>query len=755
MKQKLIWNDLKKNKLLSVTTFLFMAVSALLFSLTGLLLTGLLGSVDALMEKAKTPDFLQMHAGEMDSQEIRQLVGEKKEVADWQTICFLNLENGRIFLNGKSLSDSTQDNGVCVQSDGFDYLLDLNNEIITVQEGEIYVPVCYRQQYGLEEGMEIQIGEESFVLAGFLRDSQMNSMLASSKRFLVSSADYERLRPEGTEEYLIEFLLQEGTDVNAFSAEYSDAGLPSNGPTITKPLIRMMNALSDGMMIFVILLVGVLMLFISMLCIYFTLLARLAADRREIGMLKAIGIGKKEIRNIYFSRFAVLSVTGAAFGILAAYGLKKPLSAQMRELYGTAQSDAGDFFVSLLCVVLTEAVLLLSIRRTLKRTERLSAVEALTGREDKKSGKKGSFSLQYLIVMLVIAAGVFLMVVPGNLQSTISSPRFVTYMGIGEGEIRIDIRQTDNIVGKTRAIEKMLKEDGRVSRYAVFLTRSYRMTLPDGTYTNLNVETGNHTIFPVTYAKGEAPTKKGEIALSCLCAEEMGLEVGDAVSLEVKGGKQTYRVCGIYSDITNGGKTAKAACIEDDGPVMWSVCYVSLKQKNVAQQWLSECSSKFSRQGINAKAVDIEEYVKASYGQTMRQIRLASGVASGAAVLVMFIVTLLFVRLITARERYSISLRKALGFTGKEIKRIYFIRYLTVILAGILFGLLGGNILGEKIVGVLFGSFGAAGFRFIVDGKIVFFIIPFAAFFATMLAAAMGLREIKNIKAYECCTGKE
>ena len=78
-----------------------------------------------------------------------------------------------------------------------------------------------------------------------------------------------------------------------------------------------------------------------------------------------------------------------------------------------------------------------------------------------------------------------------------------------------------------------------------------------------------------------------------------------------------------------------------------------------------------------------------------------------------------------------------------------------MILAGILFGLLGGNILGEKIVGVLFGSFGAAGFRFIVDGKIVFFIIPFAAFFATMLAAAMGLREIKNIKAYECCTGKE
>ena len=34
-----------------------------------------------------------------------------------------------------------------------------------------------------------------------------------------------------------------------------------------------------------------------------------------------------------------------------------------------------------------------------------------------------------------------------NLYSTLSSPRFVTYMGIGDADIRMDVRQSENIAG--------------------------------------------------------------------------------------------------------------------------------------------------------------------------------------------------------------------------------------------------------------------------------------------------------------------
>lgn len=756
MKKRIIWNDIKSNRLLAVTTWLFMAVSAFMFALTCLLFVSLMDSVDTLMERAKTPDFLQMHAGEISEEALIRFAGENEQVRDYQILKFLNLENSSMILDGHSLADSTQDNGVCIQSESFDYLLNLKNERVNVSEGEIYVPVCYRKEYDLMVGDTVQIGENNFIIAGFLRDSQMNSMMASSKRFLVSASDYEKLKAAGSEEYLIEFLLRERTDVNVFATEYTDYGLPSNGPAITKPLIRMMNALSDGLMILVILMVSVVLLLIFMLCIRFTLLTQLAADRKEIGMLKAIGISGGDIRQLYNLKFLALSGLGAACGLIFALLIKGTISEHMQELYGTSENGWMGFLTAFAGVTLTEGILLLSVRRTLRRTEKLSAVEALTGQCREKRGKKRPLlTPQYLIVVLVIALGIFMMVLPQNLLSTISSPQFVTYMGIGDGEIRMDIRQTENVADGTEQVEELLAEDERVARFVTLRTTACRGVLLDGTHISLQVEQGNHTIFPVTYAQGGAPEEKNEIALSYLYADELGLSVGDRLLLSIDEKTQEYTICGIYSDITNGGKTAKAASLHDDGPLMWSVFYVSLKNSAEKEQWISEYTEILSDSGISAKAVDIQEYVIGTYGQTIQEIRLAAGVAGLAAVAVMFVVVILFTRLLVAEDRFDISLRKAIGFIGRDIRRMYVRGYLPVLFTGILVGILSGNLLGEKLAGMLLKTFGATGFCFLIDYKTVCGLIPAVTVITVFCAIMFGLLEIKNIKAYECCMGKE
>ena len=749
MRTRILWNDLKGNPLLAVTTWLFMAVSACLFALTCFLTIGLLGSVDTLMEAAQTPDFLQMHAGEMDEAALARFAEEQEQVLSFQTLGFLNLENSSMVLGGNSLTDSTQDNGVCVQSERFDYLVDMENRVIdNVHSGEIYVPVCYRQKYDLHAGDTVQIGEANFTIAGFLRDSQMNAMMASSKRFLVSDTDYEGLKSAGSEEYLIEFLLEEGADVNAFATAYTDAGLPANGPAITKPLIRMMNALSDGLMILVILLVSVVLLLISMLCIRFTLLTQLEGDQKEIGMLKAIGMPKEEIRNLYFLKFLALSLLGAVCGLALAFASQSALSSRMQELYGPSENEGPAFLAAF------AGILLLTVRRTLKRTEKLSAVEALTGQPGSSKARHLP-APQYLIVTLVITLGLFLMILPQNLLSTISSPKFVTYMGIGDGEIRLDLRQTKDIAGKTKQVEKLLSEEEAVERFAALRTLSCRAVLPDGSYTSLQVEQGDHTVFPVSYAKGDAAKAKNEIALSYLCADDLGLDLGDTLLLLTEETPQEYTVCGIYSDITNGGKTAKAAFLPGGGTPMWSVFYVSLTEGVPREQWLSACSQTLSDSGISARAVDIQEYVTDTYGQTIREVRMAARAAVLAAALVMFVVVVLFTRLLVAEDRNDISLRKALGFTGGDIKRLYFLRYLPVLLAGILAGIASGDLLGEQLAGIFLKTLGATGFRFLIDVQAVCGWIPTVAVITVFFAIGLGLSQIKHIRAYECCMGKE
>ena len=152
MKKRLIWNDCRENKPVTAAVVCFMTLSAALMGLSVLLFGSLLNSIDKLMETAETPYFLQMHSGEIDRGAIERFAALQPDIDRMQIAEFLNLENGKLSLGGQTLADSTQDNGLCVQNEQFDFLVDLEEERIRVSPGEVYVPVCYRSEYGTQIG---------------------------------------------------------------------------------------------------------------------------------------------------------------------------------------------------------------------------------------------------------------------------------------------------------------------------------------------------------------------------------------------------------------------------------------------------------------------------------------------------------------------------------------------------------------------------------------------------------------------------
>lgn len=657
MIKKLILNDVKNNKLMSAASVFFMTASAMLLALAVMLSADLFGAVAKSSERANIPDLMQMHTGSIDEAQIKEFAQSRSEVRDWQICRFLNLNNSELTLGSRSLADSTQDNSISVQGERFDFLLGMNNELPDIREGQVYVPVCYRKMYDLSVGDIMKIGGSELVIAGFIRDAQMNSMLASSKRLLVNSADYEKMRTEGEEEYLIEFLLNSGTDINKFSAAYASAGLPSNGPAVTKPLISMMNALSDGIMILIIFPVGAAVILISILCIRFILLLQTERDRTEICTLKALGIGRADIKRIYFSKYLMFSVLGAAIGLAAAFLLRLPLGGELRELYGTGDNGIISSILSIFAAAAAEGLILLAVWKILKKTDNMPPVEAMiSAYNNEKSGRRR----QYLLVGFVTAVCTFIMLVPQNLHTTMSAPDFVSYMGIGNGEIRMDIRMTEDIGKATERIASELETDINVLNYSVLRTKMITAELSDQTAVNLSVETGDHTVFPVIYSKGRYPEKENELALSSINSQELGLDVGSELYLTVDGEKTEYTVCGIYSDITNGGKTAKACGSVGGDNIMWSVIYASLADdadtNSLAEHYRS----------LGADVTDIEDYIGKTYGQTLSMVSSAAMVSAVTGAAVTAVVILLFMRLIAEKNRSEISLQKALGFKSRS-----------------------------------------------------------------------------------------
>jgi len=245
MNDRIIRNDILKSKAITLMTVIFVAAAAMLVSLAAILGVNLFGAIDTLMSQSKTPHFMQMHAGEINMERLTAFAGQNENVEDFQVLEFLGIEGSQMVFGENSLTDNVQDNGLSVQSEKFDFLLDLDGNIIQASDGEIYVPICYGKDQTAKVGDQAVINGKEFTVAGFLRDSQMNSTLSSSKRFLVSKSDYEELKSVGNMEYLIEFRLKDVSQLSAFETAYSEAGMEANGPMITYPLFQMINAPMD------------------------------------------------------------------------------------------------------------------------------------------------------------------------------------------------------------------------------------------------------------------------------------------------------------------------------------------------------------------------------------------------------------------------------------------------------------------------------------------------------------------------------
>ena len=209
--------------------------------------------------------------------------------------------------------------------------------------------------------------------------------------------------------------------------------------------------------------------------------------------------------------------------------------------------------------------------------------------------------------------------------------------------------------------------------------------------------------------------------------------------------ERNLTVCGIYSDVTNGGKTAKAVFSDPSADIMWSVISAELSDASLIDTKIAEYADRFDF----AKVSDIDEYILQTYGGTIRSIGKASYAAIGIALTITVLITLLFMRMLVVKDRYTIAVMKAFGFTNADIKAQYVARAVFVLIVGIILGTLLANTLGEKLVGLVIASFGASSFAFVVNPLQAYLIAPLLMAFSVLLATWFGTLNAGKLKLSE------
>jgi putative ABC transport system permease protein len=765
---RVIRNDVLRSKAVTLTTMAFVAAAAMLVALAATLVVNLAGAIDTMMTRAKTPHFMQMHAGELDRARLAAFVAGNEAIADVQVLEFLNLDGAQFVFGGGSLAGSVQDNGLSVQSERFDFLLDLDGNVIDASDGQIYVPITYLQDGTARVGDTVTVAGAPLTIAGPLRDSQMQPLLSSSKRFLVSSHDFASLEPFGSVEYLIEFRLHDLATLGAFATAYVAAGLEANGPTITYPFFRVINGLSDGLMIAVILLISVLVIAIAFLCIRFTLLAKIEDDYREIGVMKAIGMRVSDIQRIYLAKYAFIAAVGSLLGYGLSFFFRDPLLANIRLYMGESDGASLAPVLGLLGVVLVFLAISAFVYAALGRFHRIPAAEAIrfgASQEAPSGSRRFRLSANHrlganaflglkdvlvrkklfatMLVVLVLAA--FIIIMPRSLHHTIASKSFITYMGVGDIDLRIDVQQTDGIAAKTAEIAAALERDPAVSRFVVLTTKALEAPASDGTMARIVIELGDHSVFPLTYASGREPRTDHDIALSVLSARELGKSVGDVVPVVIAGEARDLTVTGIYSDVTNGGKTAKAAFADDGADTMWSAVGVELSDASL----VGERAAAYAAQFGYAKVSGMDEFVAQTYGPTIRAVGTASIASTGVSLVIAALITLLFMRMLIAKDKTTIAVLKSIGFTSSDVRTQYVVRAVFVLAVGVLLGTVLANTLGESLAGAVIASFGASSFAFVVDPLEAYGLAPSLMALSVLLATVFGTLDAGKIQVSE------
>lgn len=772
------YNDLVRNKAVNLALAAILILSAFLMATGSMVMERLIGSVNQLFDDAQPPHFLQMHRGDYDLDALDRFASAHPGIDAWLVEEMLGFDSAAIAWHrpatGESgdLADSLIDNLFVTQNQAFDFLLDETGAIPQPSQGEVYVPVAYKERFALRIGDELRIrtgsGIHGLRIQGFVRDAQMASSLSSATRFLVAEADFLGLERAGggAAEIIVEYRLSDPSSVAALQRAYeSDDALPKNGQAVTFQMIRMIHAFGDGLVAVALVFLSLLLIAIALLNLRFVIRGAMEDEVREIGAMKAIGLPDNAIANLYLSKYSVMTFLACIIGGVLAVIATRLLTQRIQLNYAEASSGVTSVLVPLIALALVYLFVIGICRGVLGGVRRIQVVGALvhgstlderqTTRRAKHQARHvrqtslasyrgsnvgGRLALldlraesgQWVLIPIVFFLATVLMTLPMNLLSTFQNPRFVSYLGAPQSDLRADLQFSDDVDTLHEEVLSNMQGDDRLNDVRPFANVLYQVEGEDG-WETLRVEVGDYSGGTVEFLRGEQPAA-GQIALSVLNANKLQFGIGDELTIRREGESTTVVVAGIYQDVTSGGHTAKMQGEVPTGAVAY-VIYANTTDGTDPAAVATEYSRRFSA----AAVIPMRAYVMQTLSYVTSAFRSAAALSFVFGIAVAVLITSLFLKLRLSRERRKMGVLSVIGFSASEI--IAQLRFKTIIavVVGTSLGLLFAATAGESFVGLLISltGLGIARLAFLPNPLLVYVAYPLLLIAAGAIAAAI------------------
>ncbi|MDR1449482.1 MAG: hypothetical protein LBI84_04655 [Propionibacteriaceae bacterium] len=212
----------------------------------------------------------------------------------------------------------------------------------------------------------------------------------------------------------------------------------------------------------------------------------------------------------------------------------------------------------------------------------------------------------------------------------------------------------------------------------------------------------------------------------------MALSPGDTLKLQDGSGWQSVRLTGVYQDITNGGRTAKAAGGLSCGNPIWVTVNLDAAPGGAPEQIIADFKTAF--EGL--RAYSMSDYSAQTLGPTLASLGVAVRASLIVSTVVVALIAALFTGVLLTRDAGPNAVLRALGAPGALVRNQYLVRLLALLSAGVVIGAVLAGTAGEAVTGALMSILGAPRISFCANPLISYLACPAALILAVAAATA-------------------
>lgn len=767
------FKKLKKKKIQCILISTLLFLTSLIFASSLSMITSINGYVDKFYSNDKFYDLILYNSNKGATKDIVSWCQKSSEVKAVKAIDAYTSGND-IYLNDKKLKLALYDVVPLEDMNSLPYGINKVNSLdkdTSPKEGEVWLTQL------LADNFKIALGDTITIKT---KDKDINLKVAS----LINDS----LQPSSTSTQIVFYTNKDSAkEFSSFTKAplvFIDTKDNANVSNVQKDLIKAINvggynfdktaliqsATSISSTVGGICVLASLLVFIvSVLIIRFILWNNILKEYKSIGIYKALGFSKGEIRKFYIIGYSLTAILGSTLGAFLSIPALNYTAARVLKYIGKFDGVNINFSVIFATICIFSLVTIVSLYFVIRKTNKITPVAALrTGVSS--SRKKLTKSLikntasplglaindifKYkkvsLFITLTLTCALSLVLLFGNLNVSISKMKENTHIWFGLPKSNITISAP--IYATSGALKDAINEVKTDDRVKNYVYGSFNFTAVQLDTKKYPIKSSFYDIFLMnSYNKdlgfsiieGRNPEKENEVAVTLKILQEAALSVGDYIELSINNKKYTYLITGSYNSMMSNGYGIRMlnAAIEKEMPeYVGTELFVNLKDASKADEFKKDMNNKFN----NLDASDLHPLLKYSIESIPGTI-LPMSYLLMVVFMAFSIITILNIILMNIRDnRRSFGIMKALGFTSKDISLRYLFRILILTLTSTIAATTLNLTLGKPLIAASISKLDV-----LLISPVTMAKLSFSMIFLVILITLICLRNIKNTKPTE------